>query len=280
MTPLALAIAKEALLPPRKRTFRDGCALLEQMGDIHCFEVSAISGLAADLHARMVEGVEVDADGFGLVDDVPAFAGMAETTSFLPAPRTWIEWRVESGFRRGFLLVDEGGWARVYQADGMPTGAVSKDHTVKMGLGAKSGDAGALEVPSDLARQDQIEWSTKAIRLNVLLALINTPRVVGRQEHAPHAGFERKLSTHKGAAFRLHPWNEIKLEVLRPPAAGEVGSAGESLTGQKALHFCRAHLRLRRGRVEIVSAHWRGDAALGVQRSRYRAVPPSAPVGV
>lgn len=277
MTPLALAIAKEALLPPRKRTFQDKCGLLNAMSDIHCFEVSAVSELAMELHARLVEDVKLGADGLGFADDLPGFTGMADATSFLPAPKTWIEWRLESGFRRGFLLVEEDGWARIYQADGGSRGA-SMDHTVRMGLGAKSGDAGALEVPGRLTPPEHIDWSKKALRLNVMLALINTPRVVERQQHAPHAGFERKLST-QGAAFRLHPWNEIKLEVLRPAAAGVDGAAGESLTGQKALHFCRAHLRVRRGRVEIVSAHWRGDAALGVQRSRYRVVPPSPSIG-
>lgn len=279
MTPLAQAIVKEVLLPPRKRTFQDECGLLQRMDDIHCFEVSEVSGLAEDLHARMVEDLRLGDDGLAPIDDQPQFAGMTSETSFLPAPKTWIEWRTPSGFRRGFLLIEEGPWARVYQADGgRPIGA-SHAAAVRMGLGARQGDPGALEVPSAFGREEAVDWSKKAIRLNVLLALINTPRVIGRHQHMPHAALERRLLAQRGAigAFPLHAWNEIKLEVNRPPDDVSIDPFTEAhLTGQKALHFCRAHLRVRLGRVEIVRAHWRGDASLGVKQSRYAVVPPRA----
>jgi hypothetical protein len=67
--------------------------------------------------------------------------------------------------------------------------------------------------------------------------------------------------------FPLRAWTEIKLEVTPPKYDGTEHEA--MLTGGKALHFCRAHLRIRLGRVELVSAHWRGDPSLGLKRTRY-----------
>lgn len=103
MTPLAQAIVKEALLPPRKRTFQDKCGLLDAMSGIHCFEVSEVLGLAREL---------VRAPGMTTEENTSRFAAMAEKTSFLPAPRTWIEWS-ERGMRVGHLLVEKDGWADV-----------------------------------------------------------------------------------------------------------------------------------------------------------------------
>jgi hypothetical protein len=35
-----------------------------------------------------------------------------------------------------------------------------------------------------------------------------------------------------------------------------------------AVRFCRACLRIRNGALEYVSPHWRGDAAVGIKRTR------------
>jgi hypothetical protein len=102
--------------------------------------------------------------------------------------------------------------------------------------------------------------------LAAALAIINTPKIVGRREHAPHKGLVKNIRKVHGKAYQLRPWTEIKLEITPPP--GGDGSR-EVLTGKKALHFCRAHLRIRRGKLERVTSHWRGDPALGIVRSRY-----------
>ena len=79
MTPLAHAITKQLLLPKRERTILDECGLLAQMQDIHCFETSAVMDAARQL----------------VIDGRGQYIGraMAEVTGFLPAPRTWIEWK-------------------------------------------------------------------------------------------------------------------------------------------------------------------------------------------
>jgi hypothetical protein len=70
--------------------------------------------------------------------------------------------------------------------------------------------------------------------------------------------------------FPLRAWTEIVLEVTPPSEAGALDPGEAHLTGRRALHFCRQHLRIRGGRLELVKAHWRGDAAIGIKQSRYR----------
>ena len=103
------------------------------------------------------------------------------------------------------------------------------------------------------------------------LALINSPRFIGRRQHMPHEKIEReKLKTMKLIGkFPLRAWTEILLTVAPPTIGGsEIHEA--HLTGEKCLHFCRTHLRLRHGQLEYVEGHWRGNPALGMKRSRYR----------
>lgn len=85
----------------------------------------------------------------------------------------------------------------------------------------------------------------------------------------PHRGLERALIANQKLVgkFPLHAWTEIKLHVT-PPKEAE-GEHEAHLTGERALHFCRAHLRIRLGRLEVVKAHWRGNPAIGIKQSRY-----------
>ena len=105
-----------------------------------------------------------------------------------------------------------------------------------------------------------------------LLAIINTPRVIMRRQHMPHAGLQRALiaSRRITGKYPLLAWQELQLKV-QPPDIDESDHEAH-LTGARALHFCRAHLRIRLGRLELVSAHWRGDPALGIKQTRYRVV--------
>ena len=98
---------------------------------------------------------------------------------------------------------------------------------------------------------------------------------MARRERSPHAGLQRDLGRALGrppGPF-LRPWTEVVLYVS-PPASpdGAAGPAEPRPSGGKALHLCRAHLRLRNARVEFVRPHWRGDAAHGVAQKTYRVV--------
>ncbi|KTQ96970.1 hypothetical protein NS365_23330, partial [Aureimonas ureilytica] len=70
--------------------------------------------------------------------------------------------------------------------------------------------------------------------------------------------------------FPLNAWTELQLRVASPRDLSRDASVEAHLTGQRPLHFCRAHLRVRLGRLEVVRSHWRGDASLGIKQTRYR----------
>ncbi|CAB4167149.1 hypothetical protein UFOVP860_3 [uncultured Caudovirales phage] len=266
MTPLAHAIVKDGLLPPRTRSFIDKAGVLARMDDIHCFEVTEVVDVARSL---------VSPDGAPWRPE--RFSGMATETSFLPAPKTWLEWR-RGDIRSGALLIESGARAEVRMAYRRGPTWGGSDRPFQIGLAAMGGDSLEMVVPADLNDEEGAELSALSVELHAFLALINTPRIIGRRQHMPHRGLERALLSGRSplGRFPLHAWTEIKLEVNATENASDLAPVDAHLTGQKALHFCRAHLRLKMGRVEIVRAHWRGDASLGIKRSRYAVVPAAA----
>lgn len=260
MTPLAQLFLKQLTLPVAKRTaVKDPDDITHMMNDIHCFEVSdvydAAFNLARDLHTEHYVNNRFP----------PKLA-------FLPAPKTWIELQV-GGKRDAFFLIEGKNRmeAKLYTAHGYGGRAV----------GAQSGfiDLECSD-PRDgvfCDRPEDDEYLNASLKMKYMiyafLALINTPRVIGRRQHMPHRGLERKLLAAQSVVgkFPLQAWTEIKLEVSPEPSNESGAPSTEAhLTGERALHFCRAHLRVRLGRLEVVRGHWRGDASLGIRRSRYR----------
>lgn len=278
MTPLAQRVVRQLTLPLRKRNFADEPAgTLRLISEAHCFECSAVLPLADDLmdtigdkdgEVRDWAGVPVH-----LVSDKgrARFEQFLQRLAFLPAPVTWIEYDDPAFHRRIGLLLTDGavyraGWITVQvviddgvaHAFSFPVDAADIQHRTVMHMG---------DGPVTMAESVSVNlFMNRAVGL---LALINTPRIIGRRQHLPHAGLQRALARSHGAVgkYPLHAWHEIVLEVS--PTAVDDGEHEARLTGSKALHFCRAHLRLRNGRVELVRAHWRGDPALGIKRSRY-----------
>lgn len=261
MTPLARKITNELTLPVKQRTFDDPATLMRQMDDVHCFECTAVDGLIQQLAQQMM-------------DDPKQVGRLA----FLPADKTWLEVSCD-GERFGTLL------RQVRGPDGQPHSACI-DTAIWGKSGFRSVPFGVLELMGSLVGGEvpsvvgpQAGWSsvqTKASQftyyLYAAIALINSPRVVGRLQHMPHRSLERKLVAKRGllGKFPLHAWTEIKLEVSDPKDASGEGSNEAHYTGERALHFCRAHIRIRLGRLEIVRGHWRGDASLGIRQSRYK----------
>lgn len=110
-----------------------------------------------------------------------------------------------------------------------------------------------------------------------MLALINSPRVIGQRGHFPHGRAEREAlkKAKMVGKFPLRAWTEIVLEVMRHPEDRSDTDAELHLTGERCLHYCRTYLRVRHGMLEYVEGHWRGNPALGIKRSRYRLKPES-----
>lgn len=266
MTPLANRIVKDMTRRAAKRQFVDRCNLLKDLSDIHCFEGSEV--------VEVMEGLVGTALDSGGVAGLRSIA--TGDMSFLPAPKTWLEWG-DGRERVGVLLIERDGWAEAAVAGYTPDrfdGFSSWPWRWDIPLGALGASADSrLILPPDLSPDDQ---RTSIIRqmsifVSIFLTLINTPKVIGRQQHMPNASLERRLLKRRRdiGRFPLHAWTEIKLQIHAPANLSDDEPVEAHLTGQRALHFCRAHLRVKNGRVEFVRSHWRGDASLGIKRSRY-----------
>lgn len=250
MTPLAHRIVKELTLPVKHRTFKDQCGLLPRMNDIHCFEITDVLDAAFDLaHSEWKHDRTSD------------------YMAFLPAPKTWIEFTHKSSiFRTGVLLESRGtDGAESRWAAGNADGFVSDPNVGWLKL---SGD-GLIGSKHFRVRPTTTgsEWT---LALYAVLAMINTPRIIGRVQHMPHRGLEKALLANRSLVgkFPLRAWTEIKLHITPPVIAGVPEPVEAHLTGRKAYHFVKAYTRVSSGK--LVAAYWRGDPSLGIIRSRYR----------
>ena len=248
MTPLAHALVKELTLPKKRRRIIDPVGLCTKMDDVHCFEVTALDIFLQEDPDKYIENA----------------SSLDASLRFLPAPKTWLEAEVGRNEREGLLLIQNGDVVEVYAAinhQNRPIETVLLYHLNLSTLTATYAQTG--EIFPDPAGFRKI--------IILYLALINTPKIIGRRYHQPHAGLQKKLLQHHGGVghFPLHAWTEIKLEV-KPPELADDAPKELWLTGRRALHFCRAHLRIRLGKLEYVKAHWRGDPSIGIKRSRYK----------
>lgn len=255
MTPLAHRIVKDLTLPPDKRAEYSDPVTFADMTDIHCFDCSAIWEAVRDLCYSVGKIVGSD------------------HTAFLPAPRTWIEtdrsaWLLEEladpqlvrATAFTFFKEDGGQFERDYIWRHAP-------FTVHLVKGVPENDLGWVYYPGWV----EDDFTVPGLIISYL-AFINAPRVIGRRQHMPHRGLEKRVRGFLGGAKTLFPmraWTEILLECTPPKDLSDLPGYEAHLTGTKCLHFCRAHLRIRNSKLEFVRSHWRGDAALGIKQSRY-----------
>lgn len=292
MTPLAKALAEAAVSNPKWwRSSGNEKVLSPFPNDVKCFEVTAVEELASELADQAYERGNV-----------------AESLAFLPAPATWLEQRYtrEDGASalQAYLLVDQGnntasvvstvglevngrtvfipvplGDLRLLDAsdpDGWAIDATLATQGVDVGVYAsklvsnlypiRSGVHFATEETDPVAKLEKAQ--ARAWHLYSVLSLINSPRIVGRSDRKASSGLQKFLGRKSGAPFQLLPWHEIFLDITPPPEA-EMES-GTRLTGPRALHFCRQHIRIKRGRLEMVRAHYRGNAEVGIAQTRYK----------
>lgn len=269
MTPLAHKIVKQLTLPIKDRSINDLSNMLPRMSDVHCFECSEITDLALDMGHQMVQDYRN--------------GSWPTETRFLPAPKTWIEYHDEDNrMRIGFLLENQG-----YGPKAKVSSAVSRNGNLlssprigaipltKELFGSESTtaldlwdhlDGGEVQVGTEIGDF----WYSSLIFLYGALILINSPKVIGRKVTQHHKGLQKKLLENREitGSFPLRAWTEITLKVPCPKNAH--GSIDGHYTGKRALHFVRTFGRVRLGKVEIVKAHWRGDASIGIKRSRYK----------
>jgi hypothetical protein len=279
MTPLMQEILRDQCLPVAKRKAFLGSLPPEKLTNTHCFEMSSVREMMGDLAIDL--GRAVDADPQSI-----------ERLAFLPAPRTWIEWHEISGRRIAWHLeADDAEDAAVCTIFTNASGHVAVEHweivppyAIPAGKLPLRGHSGLGRYSLDFVVGDSglSEWkkyelyTATTLVVYAALAMINSPRIIGRRQYMSHRGLQRQLIASKSLVgkFPLRAWTEIKLEVAPPRNEFGEPSKEAHLTGDRALHFCRAHLRVRLGKLEYVSAHWRGDASLGIKQSRYKLTKP------
>ena len=278
MTPLAHQVVKDLTRPVRKRRLCDHVGLLKKMDDVHCFAIDADAMEAVEGVLNRVTGAAVPTIG-----DVFDSRFYEIPEIFLPADKTWVEFAATNHYDKkiqqfGFLMCGQNGVspATVYMVTHDQQGTFYSDDLGSINFADL--EQSRIRTNSTLAAKYADTWELEKWKVSItprlacILAFINTPRVIGRRQHMPHRGMQRRLTQARGGVgtFPLHAWTEIKLEVTPPRDDSDEGPAEAHLTGRRALHFCRAHLRIRNGQLERVRAHWRGDASLGIKQSRYR----------
>lgn len=307
MTPLAHSIAKQQLLPVNQRQYRASKA---KFSEWRCFDCSPVIDMATILVKKMVGDMR-NGDGnlSGTLSFLPApetwvewkytLSAWTQEQSLRSQPSTEFDPRR----RIGFLLRDRGdGYAEVsgemHDLEGKselsPMFAIpvarNGDEIVKLHDLDHDGSITGTGIPGYgyFAEEPDFPhngttfcrggiWATTyhVLLIYSFLAMVNSPSVVGRKVNRAHAGLQRQLSKLQGAPHggELRPWTEIILDVTTPTnSLGDQGLGAERLTGKKALHFCRSHLRIQNGRLVRVRGHFRGDASLGIVQSRYKVV--------
>lgn len=227
------------------------------MGDIHCFDLYEVDEFVKEVRLLLPER--------GTLSDA---IGVLGEKSFLPAPKTWLELRINGG-RVGYLLcLSEDKFSfDLWVAFG------SDDIVATEYIGSMPLDVGYIPQVSSKAFS-YADLAGDLSRIYASLAIINTPRLIGRKQHMPHRGLERSLANAKRLVgkFPLHAWTELKLSISAMMKQSDGTEHEAHYTGERCLHFCRSHLRIREGRLEQVRSHWRGNPALGIKRTRYSVV--------
>lgn len=213
---------------------------------------------------------------------------------FLPAPIVWLERQYPAGGRSAYLLhtasapdiVLQGPRAEAQGIAGV-RGQMVRQWEVKAFQGGDIqvaepvnilfGETRMLGLPPPVYRsgkpateEDMVELVVDMRLVGAYLAIINTPAIFKQIKHQPHAGLRREL-LRSGALKgnqRQRPWVTVTMDISTP---SDIEGGGGRMTGTKAMHFCRAHMRIiQGGRVAWVKGHWRGDASKGVHQHDYR----------
>lgn len=221
------------------------------------------------------------------IDDL-AHVEAAERTRdyvFAPAENTWIEWRDGSvgapgSARHGILLIgadQEKGRRSLVTGDGLyvfdaPFQPLDEKR-IPMGVPILydfAGDGSILKPQIKSAwrllqrvapRVSSTDFNAIGVWIIAALALINTPRISEIRDKDV-----RRVNKNRRDRPPLLEHKEVSIRV-------DAGLPGNGLlqneTGERALHHVRAFLRLKRGKVELVHPHWRGNPRFGVIRHRY-----------
>lgn len=234
MTPLLWEIMDRATGPKKDRPQQCLDMIAPHSDDLHSFDCTGVQSLLDILSPE---------------DGAPS-----PTYVFLPSPSTWLEWTSpKDKMRWAVLLADERG------------GII---HSVTAFKKEIVGDyPGVYSIRGEHYKPFSVEGGDP-FDLGVLhtLALINTPGVIGLHTRPAHKGRARKLRSLGVGSFPLHAWHEL---TIGGATKDRMGHEVEShVSDRMPLHFVRSHLKPSLG--IRVPAHWRGNAAYGIKRTRYK----------
>lgn len=307
MTPLAMKVAHELAIPLAKRTMDDRAQVLSLINqDLHCFEATAI---AKAVHEAMeAENLWPDVESMAPRMFLPSPVTWLEM-KYGGQWLAWVLEDIGEGWFRMSLVQDgfslpvsefrarsilEAG-DRIEQKD-LTENVVMGDRAIEekttlsvekilamphQGQKALEAKVGMLDLAAKkLDRERRYldfaidTMSDPLIKHGIatcilMLDLINTPGLIGLRQHDPHRGLARKLQAYRSGSYPLRGWSEVVLKHQTRIADDVEHPTGA--TYHKCLHFVRSHRRhYRNGHVSIIPAHWRGDPALGIKRTRYR----------
>jgi hypothetical protein len=261
MTPLAHIIVEDSTRPLKDRRFVDASKKFGMLDGLHFFEVSAVCKMAKELAPKYMEALKV---------------GQSHL-AFLPAPRCWIECIDPAGnFKRVAFLIEQQNHnlALVTQIYLAKNGDLlcGKEPVIFLPLSGHNDLGKFVEHSPDVTREKAV---TLFMMISSLLAIINSPKKIGRRQHQPHAGLQRKIASARAmpGKYPMHAWTELVLEARPPRDESQREPRETRLTGEKCLHFVRTHLRIRSGELQLINWHYRGNPALGFKQTRYRVAP-------
>lgn len=264
MTPLALRLYRDLLQRKVDRLFMDQCDVIGVLPETHYFDVSEVLPLAKQIHAELKDN---DPDG---------------RYAFLPAGRTWVEYSDGMGGRTAFHIHADGddplalaATVRFVLLSEDEEGPMFCSGPTKWRLGLR--DHAKFSLSREVGHEHDPHADHRSLVgvIYSLLALINSPNIIGRRTLQPHRDLQRKLIAARPiiGSFPLGACTKIVLEVPGRPPRFDGGDVEGNLTGERCLHFVRTFCRMRQGRLEYVRAHWRGNAANGIKRSIYDVQP-------
>ena len=214
----------------------------------------------------------------------PAALEASRPYLFMPAPVTWLEWG-DSGRRVGWLFIGrEGGIhagaaMNILRAPNILPLQIGCDFdlrdtsrpVVKLLPGGEMPAINVLNLyrPSNDPAVGFAEGfgDLESRQIMALLALINTPRIAALRPGADLSKLNKaRISRGK---VPLATWRDVHINLDQEFSRKKTGNRG---VGIMPLHFVRAFMRVRLGKVELVRPHHRGNSQYGVVSKRYHVV--------
>lgn len=221
---------------------------------------------------RDARKLKVHKDVIELAGPLAADAAKLEKAApyiFWPDYDSWIEWTDDRGhiglhfFGRESVTMGRGFFVAWYHDEPDPL-------VVTMNMDMEGYQFTPLLPPHQRANFEAIARHSKAASqikplVYAILALINSPKIIRSREVDVTRINKQRL---KKGRYPFHPHHEVRLNVDKHEI---MTAAGHGDGSHRALHFVRAHLRFRLGQYELVKPHWRGDPAIGMMNTSYRA---------